>query len=375
MTDDAEGFWYPEINQAECIGCGLCQKACPVLNRTDRTVTPAAYASYCKDEKIRMESSSGGLFTAFAEEVIGRGGVVFGARFDGSFQAVHDFAETSRELEAFRGSKYVQSRTGDAYRQTKTLLEQGRLVYFSGTPCQIGGLKSFLGKEYQNLICQDLICHGVPSPKVWEKYVTYREALAGAPARKISFRQKSESWKRYSVSFDFLNAAEYRQTLDRDYFMRIYLRDLCLRPCCYQCAFKTTSRQSDITLADFWGIEAVDHTMFDDRGTSLVLTHTSKGRQLLAEISARAVVKEVDWRKISELNPAFCQSASVNPKRGAFFQNLDRWDFERLARKYGTDSSLAHVEKQAGKWVKTVLKALGLSDKARRLLQKLAFKK
>ena len=371
MIDDPEGFLYPKINQAECIGCGRCRKTCPVTNRTDPTGTPTAYASYCKDETVRLKSSSGGLFSAFAEEVIRRGGAVFGARFDESFQVVHGFAETSQELEAFRGSKYVQSRMGDAYRQAKTLLDQGRLVYFSGTPCQIGGLKSFLGKEYENLICQDLICHGVPSPKVWEKYLTYRETLAGAPARKISFRQKDEGWKHYSLSFDFLNASEYRQTLDRDLFMRAFLCNLCLRPCCYQCAFKTTSRQSDITLADFWGIETVDLTMFDDKGTSLILTHTSKGRQLLAEISASAVLKEVNWRKIPELNPAFCQSAYANSKRGAFFKNLDQWGFERLVRKYEMDSFSTYVEKQAKGSIKAVLRAEGLSDKARQLLQKL----
>lgn len=194
MVTDREGFWYPEVDQSACINCGKCERVCPVLNRKKRQPRKfgrKAYAAINTDPEIRFQSSSGGIFTAIAEAIIDRGGVVFGAAFDKEFAVRQVFAETKEDLAAFRGSKYVQSDMGDAYSSVLRFLQSGRIVLFSGTPCQIGALKSFLGKEYPNLITVDLICHGVPSPMVWEKYVRHRRSLdSDSQLRTVQFRDK-----------------------------------------------------------------------------------------------------------------------------------------------------------------------------------------
>jgi len=192
MNSDNEGFWYPKVDNKNCIQCKKCIKVCPIINKTTVYNEPFSYACYNKDNNIRFESSSGGIFTLVAEEIIKNGGVVFGAGFDGDFNVKHSYVETIEELHRFRGSKYVQSSIGDAYKQSGSFLKQGRLVLFSGTPCQIGGLKSYLGTEYSNLFCIDIVCHGVPSPKVWKKYVSFRVNISGTPIQNITFRLKNK---------------------------------------------------------------------------------------------------------------------------------------------------------------------------------------
>lgn len=372
MVPDKEGFWYPGIDLKSCINCGLCEKVCPILHRGEPArEPPLAYAAFHRDEMIRMESSSGGVFIAFAEKVIGRGGVVFGARFDDSFHVVHGMAETRQELEAFRGSKYVQSEIGNTYKQAKDFLDQSRLVYFSGTPCQIGGLKAFLGKEYENLICQDLICHGVPSPKVWEKYVAFREAEAGAPVRAISFRDKTKGWKRFSLSVRFQNGREYRELLDRDSYQQAFLNNVDLRPSCYKCAFKSLRRQSDVTLADFWGVETIFPELCDDKGVSLLLVHSEKGCHLLQGCSSGAAgglfLKEFDSGRVPALNSAVCRSARPNPKRGRFFEHLGMQDFDAFMKWYGSKTGGQRLKE----FLKSALRQLGLFDLAKECFHKI----
>lgn len=333
MRPDEEGFRYPVIDRSNCTQCGKCVRACPVLNGTSAQNEPAAFAAYHKNEKIRMESSSGGVFTALAEDVLRQGGVVFGAAFDDRFQVEHKCCETAEELDRFRGSKYVQSRIGESYRQAKKYLENGRPVYFSGTPCQVAGLRSYLGKEYDGLICQDLICHGVPSPKVWQKYVEFRERRAKSPVRKITFRQKDEGWTRYSLSFQFTDRSEWHRGVVGDLFLRAFLRNVCLRPSCYHCAFKTRDRPGgDLTLADFWGVETVMPELFDDKGTSLVLVNSKKGEELFRAVADRLVTKPADLSQAIRFNPSYERSAAMNPKRQSFFRNLDKKDIAALLR-------------------------------------------
>ena len=337
MINDREGFWYPEVDKDKCIKCGFCEKVCPIFNKKEINNTPIAYAAYNKDEKIRMESSSGGLFTILAEKIIANNGVVFGACFNEKFEVIHDYVEKTEDVYKFRGSKYVQSKIGNTYKQSKQFLEKGRIVLFSGTPCQIGGLKSYLRKEYNNLYCQDIICHGVPSPKVWRKYVAYREKCAGVPARRIAFRRKYEGWKRYSVSFLFNNDTEYHQTLDKDLMMIAFLRNACLRPLCYDCSFKTINRQSDITLADFWGIQNVMPEMDDDKGTSLLVLNSDKGKELFDSIKEQIEFKVADLNEAIKYNPSMISSVTHNQKRQGFFNDLDTLEFDRLVKKHCTD--------------------------------------
>ena len=199
MKEDQEGFWYPEVDVNQCINCGLCEKRCPILNDMKVDNQPQAYACYNKDEIIRKGSSSGGVFTLLASLVIEKGGIVYGATFNNENMVEHIKVDNINDLNKLRGSKYVQSKIGNTYFEIKDYLNQGRPVYFSGTPCQIDGLLAFLNKKYDNLILQDIVCHGVPSPKVWKKYLEQFNIEEDA---NISFRDKSTGWDSYSFTID-----------------------------------------------------------------------------------------------------------------------------------------------------------------------------
>jgi coenzyme F420-reducing hydrogenase beta subunit len=366
MEADSEGFFYPLINQNNCINCGLCQSVCPALQEPSSGRMPLAFAAYNKNENIRIHSSSGGLFTAFAEQVIDQGGIVFGASFDSNFHVTHCYAKTHQELERFRGSKYVQSNIGNTYRQAKDFLDQGNMVYFSGTPCQISGLKSFLKKEYDNLICQDLICHGVPSPKVWEKYIKLRENFAESPVDKIFFRDKTAGWKKFSLFMKFQNGKEYRNILNHDYFLQTFLNNIDLRPSCYQCMFRTWPRQSDLTLADFWGIEKILPNLNDNKGISLLLVHTEKGRKLLEESANGLFLKKVHFNQLSLINPLGHKQIRMSPKRKRFFARLDSWSFDKLIKRYGSPSLVQKIKN----YFKAILKVMGLYDGVKKLIKR-----
>lgn len=246
MKTDSEGFEYPEIDFENCINCGKCRKICPTANKpTDTEQIPSVYAAVNKDEEVRLNSSSGGIFTAVAEKVIDDGGVVFGAGFDERLKVKHQMCSDKKGLYNLRGSKYVQSAIGDTYRQAKDQLEDGKRVLFVGTPCQIGGLLAYLGKEYDNLITVDFICHGVPSPKVWQKFVSSNETKYASKAVSASFREKKDGWKPYYMSIKFDNSDEYSNVIPKDPYLRGFVSGLFLRPACSKCSFKQIGRQSD----------------------------------------------------------------------------------------------------------------------------------
>ncbi|MEG0546560.1 MAG: Coenzyme F420 hydrogenase/dehydrogenase, beta subunit C-terminal domain, partial [Oscillospiraceae bacterium] len=343
MKSNAEGFLYPIVNKELCINCNLCKKICPILNKAEVQNEHVAYAAYNKDENVRMQSSSGGIFTLLAESVINRGGVVFGACFDKEFNVIHNFVSDINGLSKFRGSKYVQSKIGDTYIKAKEFLDKNRLVLFTGTPCQIGGLKSYLQKDYDNLICQDIICHGVPSPLVWQKYVEFQENNVRATASSICFREKAEGWRQYSVSILFKNGTQYKKYHQEDLLMKAFLSDVCLRPSCYDCSFKTLNRQSDITLADFWGIENVVPEMDDNKGTSLIITNNGKGEALLKNINDQIAIKQVGLDCVNKYNHSYRDSAKLTNKRKGFMTNIKLKSFDCLVKKYCTITFIDRV--------------------------------
>ena len=362
MRASSEGFLYPFITADTCVSCKICEKRCPVLHPPAAHGTQIeTYGCINKNEQIRNDSSSGGVFSACAEYIIDTGGVVFGARFDADFSVVHGYAQTREELAAFRGSKYVQSTIGNAYADCKQFLESGRCVLFTGTPCQIGGLKAYLNKEYEQLYLMDIICHGVPSPLLWKKYVAYRTGQANSPVRRIAFRRKDRGWKRFSVAFSFENATEYRETLDKDLYMQLFLRDVCLRESCYSCSFKTEHRCSDLTVADFWGVDTVCPEMFDDKGTSLVLVQSAKGQRLLEVIKSGLRIKEVSMTESVRFNSSYVKSVQRPRLRDTFFQDLEIKPLDFIFKRYGRDS----ICKRTGLLVKRgVRKLLGKSGTA-----------
>lgn len=333
MVKDLEGFLYPKVDNNCCISCGICEKVCPILNNKTQNLEAMqiGYAAYNKDTDIRLKSSSGGIFTLLAEQIISSGGIVVGAAMDDDCKSVkHIIVKSIENLEKLRGSKYVQSTIGDTFSKTKEALDEGIKVLFTGTPCQIGGLYSFLGQEYPNLYTQDLICHGVPSPLVWKKYVEYREKGCGAAVQRTFFRHKKYGWKRYSVLLQFSNNTEYLNDLYNDAFMKGFLRNIYLRPSCYSCAFKTMNRQADITLADFWGIQDYCPEMFDDKGTSFVWIHSQKGKELFESIKVQTISREVTCDYAIKRNSAAIKSSSLFSKRKQFFEEIQKKSFERV---------------------------------------------
>lgn len=324
LQEDNEGFLYPQVDTVTCIDCGLCEKVCPVLTPYETRKPQQVLAAINKNEKIRMESSSGGIFTLLAEKIINEGGVVFGARFDEEWQVTLDYTETIEGLAAFRGSKYVQARTCETYKQCERFLKEGRKVLYTGTPCQIAGLHHFLRKGYDNLTTCDFVCHGTPSPKVWRLYL--KDVIEGAnrAISDIQFRNKDNGWKAFNFKMTYDEGRETTalSSCHKDnLFMRAFLRDMILRPSCHDCKAKSCRSGSDITIADYWGINSIHPKMDDDKGTGLVLIHTSKGESALD--LALTNYLETTYEEALRNNPAIERPAVAHPNRAKFFKVID----------------------------------------------------
>lgn len=268
------------------------------------------------------------MFFELAQKVISEGGIVFGAKYDENWNVVHSHADTIEGVLDFLGSKYAQSSISDEYKLAKEHLISGRIVLFSGTPCQIGGLLSYIEKDYENLITVDFICHGVPSKKVWREYVN--EISQNKRIENISFRDKTEGWCDFSLKIDFSDNSSYRKNNHNDVYIKGFLSDLYLRPSCYNCKFKGIERKSDITIADYLGIKNDISDMFDNKGTSLVLVHSESGMIIWNDIQNSFIVKETDVNKALSHNNGSVKSAKMNPRRKAFFAN-DVYDTSTIA--------------------------------------------
>lgn len=335
MIDDENGFKYPVIDKKKCINCGMCEKVCPILNKknTNDSKNIFAYAVYNKNEKERLSSSSGGTFILLAKEILKRKGVVFGAYFDENFKVKHGYAENMQDVYKFMGSKYVQSTIGENYKKVREFLENDRYVLFTGTPCQIEGLKSYLIKDYDKLYTQDISCHGVPSPLVWEKYKEYREEKDGKKPLKINFRQKDYGWSSYSLLFQY-NENSYNINHQEDLFMKAFLRNTILRDSCYKCSFKNKNRNSDITLADYWGIKNIHPEIYADKGVSLVIVNSEKGKELFECIKDNLEYIETNLDMAIKYNPSYVEASKQDKKRNMFFKNLDKLKFDKLVKRY-----------------------------------------
>ena len=323
LVQNAEGFLCPVIDEEKCIHCDRCVGVCPSLHKpAEAPRVTEAYAVVNNDAVQHRSSSSGGVFVLLAEAILARGGVVFGAAFAEDFKGVaHIAVSTKAELYKLQQSKYLQSRIGDTYTEAKRLLDAGTPVLFTGTPCQIAGLFGYLGKEYDNLYTQDIVCHGVPSPEIWRQYLESLEKKKGARATSVEFRNKRYGWQAYRVRIAFENGKTYTRHHGEDLYMRGFLADLYLRSSCYRCECKGASRPADITLADFWGVAAAYPALYNAYGTSLVLAHSEKGRALLGELES---VKSdlVDLDIALRYNSAALAAVKENPKRALFWESL-----------------------------------------------------
>lgn len=324
MLEDEEGFLYPVINKDKCINCNKCEKVCPIENIECGNAETQTFVGYNTNEEIRKKSSSGGMFSAAAEWILRNNGVVFGAAFNDNFEVCHIAAQTEDELAKLRGSKYVQSKLENTYPQVLQCLENNRKVLFTGTACQIAGLKKYLNNDYENLYTIDVLCHGVPSPKIWKMYLDYQKKRHDAEIEKIDFRSKKNGWKNYSVNIHFADNQQYCADFYEDKFVRMFLDNIDLRPSCHNCRFNEVPRISDMTIGDSWGIDGYMPDMDDDKGTSVILVHSLKGRQMLKSVSKCLNIREACLDKALPRTAGGRMSAVMHPNRKKFFKSVSK---------------------------------------------------
>lgn len=335
LTADEEGFSYPTVDYKKCVNCRICLTHCPVLTplESERTPQPDVYAAWNIDQAVRMESTSGGVFSALARAIIEQGGYIVGAEYDADFQVHHTIINTLESVPRQRQSKYAQSDLGNTFQKVKALLEEQNLVLFCGTPCQSAGLQKYLGKSYERLFCCDFICRGVISPKVYRKFLEDMRPEKSTTLQKVHFKNKDYGWNRFSTKLIFTNGDIYQKDRDEDYYMCGYLKhNLYLRSCCHKCAYKTFPRVSDLSLGDFWGIRNYDPELDNEMGTSVILVNSEKGRTLFDW--ARKYL-ELNQRTLEEVitgNSCLLTSAPEGQFRSFFFDNISKYNFAELIK-------------------------------------------
>ena len=349
INSDKEGFNYPHIISDLCVECGLCSSSCPILNNQQiHESTPRhTYATWSKQKDIIDNSSSGGAFTILAEEILNYGGVVFGATLDIEKKCVkHIFINDKNDLWKLQGSKYVQSHIGNSYSECSKFLRQGYKVLFTGTPCQIAGLYTYLRKNDDNLITLDIICHGVPSPLVFYKYLIMLENKENSNIKTFKFRDKHWSWNRFNIKCEFNNGHTYYGIWEKDTFIRGFLRELYLRPSCHNCGFAKSERISDITLGDFWGYrERSSEKLNFDRGISLVLINTTKGNEIFNKVREQNICYEREYNDAVKNQQALRSCFPPSPLRENFWQDFNKMNFGDLMSKYCFPEKLPFTKK------------------------------
>lgn len=320
FNEDKQGFCYPLVNQNLCIDCGLCEKVCPYISIPSTQQPIKVYAAINPNEKTRIKSSSGGIFALLAESIIDQGGIIFGARFDEKWEVIHDYTTTKEGIEAFQGSKYMQSRIGNTYKQVRDFLNNNRIVLFTGTGCQIIGLKRFLKKEYENLLTVEIICHGVPSPLVWRQFL--KSTFSNNSICSINFRDKRNGWTSYGLNVITTDNTgqqniHFIPTINNDY-MQLYLKHINIRPSCSYCPSKSGKSGADIILGDFWGIKQYSTIYSDNKGTSAILINTAKGNKEISKINAQ--MTEMTFEQIVSHNPSLVNSTPQSKYYNEFWQ-------------------------------------------------------
>lgn len=323
MEKDEGGFLYPRIEETLCIHCGKCERACYLCQREHKFQNSLRkMAVYHINDDIRRSSSSGGVFYALAYNILRQGGIVFGASFDDCFQVHQTAIRSVEQLKVLQGSKYVQSNPEHTFAETEKELENGCMVLYAGTPCQIAGLKRFLGKEYDALFCVGIICHGAASPEVWSRYLTLKKGqFSEQRIKSINFRDKAYGWKNYGLRIEF-GKHIYRKKFNEDIYMRGFLQNLYLRDSCYHCIAKEDRNSADLIIGDGWGIEQKHSEMNDDLGVSCIIICTEKGNRLWNNVQKEFVVKDIDYQEILDNNAMIEKSAPWNEEREKFFVEL-----------------------------------------------------
>lgn len=347
MYPDKEGFLYPDINQKLCVNCSLCRKVCPLQNKVNIQngfENPLVFAFKHKVNKVRMTSASGGAYTAISDYALELGYVIYGAEFNKNFIVCHTAINRSEEREKLKGSKYVQSNMNHVFKQIASFLKKGRGVLFTGTGCQVAGLRKYLetrGINMEKLLLNDIICHGTPSPMLWIEYLNLIQKKS--KLKTYTFRSKEIGWQGYNVKAQFQNGKCKTNTTAIKIFANLFSTDLVLRPSCYHCKFCILHRPSDILIGDFWGIEKYYPEMDDEKGISLVLINTEKGQKVFDRIRESAEI--VESNTIDCLQPNLQHPTKLPDQRGQFWEDYYKFGFQYIAKKYAGYSFKERVKK------------------------------
>lgn len=361
MVEDEEGFRYPQVDKEKCINCRLCEKVCPIINevkKSDILNQLQFYASYNKNDEILKNSSSGGMFTLFAECILKKNGVVYGVIQENTYDVKFVRAENEKDLEKMRGSKYLQAHVNNIYNRVLQDLKEERYVLFSGTPCQIAALYNVLGKNnYEKLYTIDVVCHGVPSNAVYQKYITYLEYKFNKKVTFIKWRDKINGWGPNRITLYFNDDSKYTTVSRENPFQTGFLDNIYLRPSCYKCIYAKLPRIGDISLADFWGYDGKLLGDNQNKGLSAVIISSKKGNEFWEAIKKDLVVEKVDEQYLKER----CRHAYIHPvlnkNREKFFEDFKNMKFNKLARKYNMEKPLIiKILKKAKTKIKRITK-------------------
>lgn len=383
MKEDKEGFCYPIVDKSSCVECGLCEMVCPILNVKDSSfeygedetkedityravestnILPDSYVSYLKDVKIREASTSGGVFTAIAKYVLDRNGVVFGVKIDEQMNIVHDAVESFENLEVFRGSKYVQSKQAGIYKKVKQYLESGRWVLYTGTPCQVAGLKGYLRKEYDKLITLDIFCHGVGSPLYWKKYTEYMEHKYHSKIKKVRFREKTYGYNSACMAVYFENGKSSHKGHDDDLYWTAFSKCFIFRPSCYDCKFKTIHHTyADFSIGDYWDARDCSMNFQQANGCSLLLAHSNRAKMLLEECKEYLCIQRVELKDALLINGGWqasklMTSSKMVENKSDFFEDIEMYSIDYAVKKYMPLT----LKQQIRCWIKPIVYKLGI---------------
>lgn len=372
MREDEEGFLYPKVNIEVCVKCGLCEKVCPILNKEDRNkYSQEGYVVQHKDERILRESTAGGAFTAIAEHIISLDGIVFGVKLDKNFNAKHTYVDNVGDLKVFRNSKYIQSDVGETYQQAKSFLEEDRYVCFSGTPCQIEGLIKYLGRGYEKLVTVDVVCRSVPSPLIFKKYLQYQEQESKYKIKDIKFRDKYYGYKYSTMNIIAdRNRGNYHKGIESDAWLRAFFSNICNRPSCYKCEFRSQYRSSDFTIWDCFNVGRFNKELDNDKGATRIIVHTDKAKQLFKEISQNLKYEKVDLEKLTNNVRELEDSPELNKKRREFFEDAIYMDGKELFEKYFPTTIQVNIKRL----VRMMCYRLGIYSIAKNIYVKLTHK-
>lgn len=338
MQPDQEGFMHPQISNELCCNCYKCEKVCPIITPPKlSTNIEACFVAQSKEQNVLDESTSGGFVDALCKYILEeKNGYVCGVAFDSDFMPYHKIVDSYEEAKAFRNSKYAQSNIGTAFKDILVLLKSEKNVMFIGTPCQVAGLKSYLGRDYENLITVDLVCRSIPSPKLWRKYLDWQEKRYGAKVVRATCRKKTYGYHSGALELDFENGKHYAGSNRVDYYMKSFHKDICSRNSCYDCQFKTKHRCSDFTVFDSWRPQCVIEESFadNDKGYSNVLVHTKKGKHIVSQLT-EVILYTVDADKLlSVMGSMIATSIQHKVERESFYKDLNEIGFYKTVRRY-----------------------------------------